>query len=376
MPPADDSEIRVLFLSARIQARGSSASTLRLLQRLPELGISVRTISPDAQLVESSRRQALGIQEYPYLDKFGVGNLVMRRVVRDVSGNPPQLLHIQSRRMLSVGNSLAKRLNCPYLVTVNEHLGTGEAFPIDPARCAGVIAVSRSVADSILSQTNLAPDRLHVISSGVETPDLTDSTIPLAAGKVPVVGSAGPLEAIKGFPFLLGAARQVLAAGKDIEFLVAGAGPEEASLRRLARELGIADRVTFVPYILDFAESLAAMDIFVLPSLQQGLGTVMLEAMGLARPVIASDVGGVHGVIRDNENGLTVPPSNSHALALKILELIDQPDRARALGQAARQLVERNYNIDQMVHQTAELYASVLRNAANAVSVSAGKSTV
>ena len=181
-----------------------------------------------------------------------------------------------------------------------------------------------------------------------------DLSPPLEPGHFPVVSTAGPLEAIKGIPYFLGAARQVLASRRDVEFLVAGAGPEEANLRRVARELDIADRVTFVPYVLGFSDSLAATDIFCLPSLQQGLGSIMLEAMALGRPVIATGVGGVSSVIRDGETGLIVPPQNSGELARRIIELLDQPARARAMGAQARKLVVEQYSVDTMVHRTAQ----------------------
>ncbi|HUF37494.1 MAG TPA: glycosyltransferase family 4 protein, partial [Anaerolineales bacterium] len=171
---------------------------------------------------------------------------------------------------------------------------------------------------------------------------------------------AGPLEAIKGLPFLLGAAAKVLRNRQDVEFLIAGSGPEEEGLRRLARELEISGHVTFVPNLLDFTESLAAMDIFCLPSLRQGLGTIMLEAMALGKPVIATGVGGVYSVVREGETGLVVPPQDSSRLAERILELLNDPVRARAIGESGRRLVQSEFNVETMVRRTAELYREIL----------------
>ena len=142
--------------------------------------------------------------------------------------------------------------------------------------------------------------------------------------------------------------------------LIAGAGPEEANLRRLARELGIAQKVTFVPNLSDLNESLAAMDIFCLPSLQQGLGTIMLEPMAMAKPVIATGVGGVYSVVEDGRTGLMVPPSNSQALAEKILDLLNHPDRAGTIGEAARARVVSDFSVEKMIRQTAGLYRELL----------------
>ncbi len=175
-----------------------------------------------------------------------------------------------------------------------------------------------------------------MIHAGVEIPSDADLTPVLSPGRVPVVGTAGPLEALKGLPFFLGAAQRVLAENPQVQFLIAGAGPEEQNLRRLARELKIVEAVTFVPKLYDFSTALEAIDIFCLPSLRQGLGTIMLEAMGRGIPVIASGVGGVFSVVSDNETGLVVPPSNSARLAERILELLSDPLRARTLGSNGR----------------------------------------
>jgi glycosyltransferase involved in cell wall biosynthesis len=119
--------------------------------------------------------------------------------------------------------------------------------------------------------------------------------------------------------------------------------------------------VTFVPNLYDFSTALEAMDIFCLPSLRQGLGTIMLDAMGRGIPVIATGVGGVFSVVSDNETGLVVPPSNSARLAERILELLNDPLKARALGTKGRELVREEFGIERMVEETADLYREVVQ---------------
>jgi glycosyltransferase involved in cell wall biosynthesis len=262
--------------------------------------------------------------------------------------------------MLRHGAWLARRLRRPFVLTVHDYMRPQEKLRIDWGWCRRIITVSESVRRDFTARTEVPPDRIVMIHSGINVSIAADARPPLAPGQVPVVGTAGPLEAVKGLPFFLGAARKVLDTGRDVEFLVAGAGPEEANLRRMSRDLGLADKVTFVPYVLDFTESLTAMDIFCLPSLQQGLGTIMLEAMALGRPVIASRVGGVYSVVHEQETGLLVPPSNSSRLADRILELLADPPRARAIGEAARQMVRREFGLEKMVAQTADLYRGLV----------------
>jgi glycosyltransferase involved in cell wall biosynthesis len=321
--------------------------------------------SPDARLIAPERRKQLAITEYPHLTLPIWGRLVLHSLLRDLSRQPPDLIHVQSRSMQSCGQWLANRLGIPIVLTVHDYLASGERLRFDTKSGKRIIAVSQSVRTELLQRTRVPEHLVTVIPGGVEAHDVNDLLAVLDPGHVPVVGMAGPLEAIKGHPFFLGAAQRVLSTHDQVEFLVAGAGPEEVGLRRLADELGIAEKVTFLPSVADFSASLTAMDIFCLPSLQQGIGTIMLEAMALARPVIATGVGGVYSVVNDNKTGLVVPPSDSGRLAERIVELLDDPVRARAIGEAGRQLVHNEFGLEAMVQQTAAVYREVLEAEAN-----------
>lgn len=356
--------MKVLLLAGRFEVRGSSVYTLRLARHLEAEGITARIVTPDARRIDAARRAALPIAEYPQMHLPVWGRVVRHLLLRDLRDEPPDLIHVQSRGMVSYGAWLARRLERPLVLTVHDYLAPRERLRFDRKWGRQIIAVSESVRTELLERTRLPADLVRVIHSGVDAPD--DLHVPpvLDPSHAPVVGTAGPLESLKGVPFFLGAAQKILAGRDSVQFLVAGAGPEEQNLRRLTRELRISERVTFVPNMLDFAHALQAMDIFCLPSLRQGLGTIMLDAMALARPVIATAVGGVYSVVRDGETGLIVPPSDSGRLAERVMELLDDPVRARALGESGRQLVRAEFNVERMVHQTADLYRDILGEAA------------
>uniref|UniRef100_A0A7C4QRN6 Glycosyltransferase family 1 protein n=1 Tax=Schlesneria paludicola TaxID=360056 RepID=A0A7C4QRN6_9PLAN len=355
---------QVLLLAGQFSVRGSSAYTLRLAEHLHDVGITPRLICPNARMVEPGLRRHLGIQEFPYLQTPVVGRVVLALLERRLATERPHLIHVQSRNAAWQGAWLARRLQCPYVMTVHDYMQPREMLHIDPLWCRRIIAVSDSVRADLLARTGFPAALVSVIHSGVDCEPTAEHCDVLPAGRVPVIGTAGPLEAVKGFPFFLGAAARVLETGRDVEFVIAGSGPEEDNLRRLARDLCIAEHVTFIPNLSDFAEALLAMDIFCLPSLQQGIGTIMLEAMALGRPVIGTRVGGVYRVIRDGDTGLLVPPSDSVRLAERMIELLDDPERARAIGAAAQAEVRQEFSVEQMVRQTAALYREVLSAAA------------
>jgi glycosyltransferase involved in cell wall biosynthesis len=353
-------EPSILLFAGRFTVRGSCSYSLRLAEHLPLKGMRSVVVCPDARRVEPDRRRELQIREFSHLQLPLWGCVVVRMMLRQLQIDPPDLIHIQSRHVAQQGMWLARELRRPFVLTVHDYLQPSERFVIDRRWCQRIIAVSESVKSDLLKRAGLPFDLISVIHSGVDTLDEIDETSVLKLNQVPVVGTAGPLEAVKGFPFFLGAAARVLATGRDVEFVIAGAGPEESNLRRLARELKIDSHVTFSPNLLEFGDALAATDIFCLPSLQQGIGTIMLEAMSKGRPVIASRVGGIDQVVRDGETGLLVPPSDSESLANRILELLDNPAKAREMGRAARLEVARDFSVDQMVSQTVAVYREIL----------------
>ena len=355
-------EPSILLFSGPFTVRGSCAYSLRLAERVPTNGFRSTVICPDARQIEPERRRELRISEYFHLQLPLWNSVVKRMMLQQLKIDPPDLIHIQARNAACTGMWLARQLKRPFIMTVHDYLQPNERFFVDRRWCRRIVAVSEAVKLDLQERTGLPSELITVIHSGVDTDEELNETSVLSINRVPVVGTAGPLEAVKGIPYFLGAAARVLATGRDVEFIIAGAGPEESNLRRLAHELGIDPHVTFVPNLQDFDDALAAMDIFCLPSLQQGIGTIMLQAMAIGRPVIATRVGGLYRVVRDGETGYLVPPSNSEALAKRIIDLLDHPADAREIGRAAREEVVKQFSVEQMVSQTAALYREIIAN--------------
>jgi glycosyltransferase involved in cell wall biosynthesis len=355
-----DEPLNVLLVAGPLQLRGCSACTLRLAEGLAAEGVEARILTPNADCVAPGRRRRLSISVHPRLALPVWGKVVRESVARELTHDPPDLIHIQSSSAYSVGAGLAWRLKRPFVLTAYDHESIERQSDFDWRFGRQIIAVSQSVRAELLSRARVRPDLVSVIHAGVDVGGPAVAPPILSPGRLPVIGMAGPLEPVKGHIFFLGAAQRVVARRPDTEFLIAGAGPEEQNLRRVARELGLARHVTFITSGHDFASALTAMDIFCLPSLRQGLGTIMLEAMALGRPVIASGVGGVYSVIRSPQVGLIVPPSDSARLADAMLDLLDDPVRARALGETGRQLVCEEFTASRMVAETAALYREIV----------------
>jgi glycosyltransferase involved in cell wall biosynthesis len=352
--------LKVLLVTGPFQVRGSSANTLRLAEGLAAHHIEATIVSPNADCVAPCRRERLALHVYPWLNFPVWGRVVRESIIGDLADSPPNLIHVQSWGMHRLAAWLARRLARPYVLGIHGYPPAQGRLYFNRQWGRRIIAVSQSAKSELVSRTSLPPEFVSVIHAGVDVPDAPSTPPIFAPDRLPVVGTAGPLEAAKGHVFFLGAAQRVAAVHPEAEFLIAGAGPEEDNLRRLARELGLNRNLTFASNLYDFSSALTAMDIFCLPSLRQGLGTIILEAMALGRPVIATGVGGIYGLVRNNETGLVVPPSDSVTLAERILELLNDPVRARAIGEAGRVLVREEFGVERMVAQTAALYREVL----------------
>ena len=177
----------------------------------------------------------------------------------------------------------------------------------------------------------------------------------------PIVGTVGRLVPVKGHSWLLKSVPRVLAEVPQACFAMIGAGPLAESLRQLAEELDISRRVMFLGARQDVPECLVALDLFVLPSLNEGMGLALVEAMAMGLPVVATRVGGIPDIVREGETGLLVPPGDEKALALAMLSLLWDPDRRRAYGEAAKRRVDERFDVASTVREVERLYETVWR---------------
>ncbi|MFQ5873747.1 MAG: glycosyltransferase family 4 protein, partial [Dehalococcoidia bacterium] len=164
----------------------------------------------------------------------------------------------------------------------------------------------------------------------------------------------------KGHRYFLEAATQVLRARSETCFLVVGEGPQRDELEKLTVALGIRHAVSFLGFRKDVATLMRASDLIVLPSLEEGLPIVLLEALALARPVVATAVGGVPEVVRHQKTGLLVPPKDRRRLAEAMLYLLSDPEEAQKLAERGKQFVSQQFNVETTAHKIAEVYREVL----------------
>jgi len=200
------------------------------------------------------------------------------------------------------------------------------------------LAVSRALADFLVHQCRLPASRVRVIPNGVDAARFApaaNAAPRFAPG--PTVGVLTRLDARKGLPYLIQAMAQIRSDLPNARLLIGGDGEDRPALEREARALGLTGRVEFVGAMSESAHFYRQLDLFVLPSLDEAFGLVLLEAMAAGLPVIGTRVGGVPEILEDGQQGLLVAPADSHALAKAIRTLWGDPDRRKRMAEAARQ---------------------------------------
>ena len=175
-----------------------------------------------------------------------------------------------------------------------------------------------------------------------------------------LIGAVGRLEPEKGFNILVRAVADLIRRGSDCSLVIVGEGSDRARLETLATELTIRDRVHLVGWQSDVRGYFEAMDLFALSSYREGLPNVLLEAMALQVPCVATRVNGIPRLIQDGRNGLLVPPGDTAALANALHALIENTDLRQLFRSAGRKTVEAHYSFPTRMLKLRRIYDSLL----------------
>jgi glycosyltransferase involved in cell wall biosynthesis len=229
-----------------------------------------------------------------------------------------------------------------------------------------VICVSEDLRERCLA-CGVAEERCVVIDNAIDIREFA-RRLGVAEAKrglgVPpgrlVVGAVGRLSAEKGFDVLIRAADRLLAAGFDLELWVAGEGDEQPRLETLIRDLGRQDRIHLRGYWPDTVVLYEAMDVFALSSLREGLPNVLLEAMALEVPVVATRIAGIPRLVRHEENGLLIETGSVQALADALARMLNDCQLRARLGRAGRVAVEAGFSFEGRMQKVKQLFDNLL----------------
>lgn len=232
-----------------------------------------------------------------------------------------------------------------------------------------IITVSPKQRDEILAYRIGNPEKVHAIGLGLDLQQFVDCDA--GRGKLrrelgvdaysPLIGIVVRLVPIKGLTYFLEAAKSVVYTSPKSQFVIAGDGEIRQELEKYAETLGIRSHIHFLGFRQDLPEIYADLDLVVLSSLNEGLPVALIEAMAAAKPVVATQVGGVGDLVQHEHSGMLVPAKNSRALADSMLNVLARSEQDRMImGQAGQASVYPKYHISTLLKNIEALYESLL----------------
>ncbi|HHU49537.1 MAG: glycosyltransferase family 4 protein [Caldicoprobacterales bacterium] len=219
-----------------------------------------------------------------------------------------------------------------------------------------IICVSEALKKNMVEEMGMDDKRLSVIYNSI--PDLPPGDRKATRQKHNIddtdilIGTAARLIPSKGIDILLKAASGILAVHPHVRLLIAGSGPEEKKLKELVQTMGIGARVVFTGRVSDMENYYSAFDIFVLPTLSEGLGITVLEAMSFGLPVVATKTGGIPEWVVHRKNGLLVQPGNVMELRTALQFMLDNPAKAVQYGCNAKADIKKGLTQHKMIEET------------------------
>lgn len=294
--------------------------------------------------------------------------LLLRRIVEFLRDRRVDILNVHNLAPLIYAGGAARLLRSGPRVIYTEHNQIHRANALARRRFRQyarlshtMITVSHDLERTLVDKVKV-PRPVETIHNGIDGSAYghpSDGSVRRELGidrRAFVFGTAVVLSEQKGIGYLLDAAKIVLAEEPTIEFVVAGDGPLRNDLEAKARREGLGSKVRFVGYRSDIPALIASYDVYVLPSLWEGLPLALLEALAQGLPVVASAVGGNPEVIEHGVNGLLVPPGDSRALAESLLRVHRDPELVRRARAANPQKFAARFSVDAMIRSYVRLF--------------------
>lgn len=385
-PAAAVRAARVACVIDTLEVGGAERSLLATARRLDreQFAPVVIPVYPGAALRDEF--ESAGIPVYPlelpgkYAFPQGVRRL--RRVLQEIQ---PDLIHSTLFRSNQLARVTAKSLRVPLINSLVNVPYEESRFIADPRlqrwknRClrlcdratASLVthyhAVSETVKESYCRHLGLSPERVSVIPRGRALQEAVPADVVrrlrtefgIGAAQLTLVG-VGRLTPQKGYRTLIEAMPGILNNAPGARLILVGEGPQRDELEALCREKQVAEQVTFAGQRDDVPQLLAMADLFVFPSLYEGLPGAVIEAMLAGLPIVATGIPQVRELIDDGKTGRLVAPSNPQQLAAAVADLLSSPARAGQLGLAARASAARRFDIDLVTRRMERLYHDVL----------------
>jgi glycosyltransferase involved in cell wall biosynthesis len=367
--------MRILLLSTSMGMGGADKQILTAAEQMRAEGHELLIISLTELGPMGLEARSLGIPTESLEMSRGVADpRALVRLIRLVRSWKPDVVHSHMVHANLMARVLRLFVRVPAVVSTIHNIHEGGAhlmlgYRLSNALVDQMTVVSEAAAERFVRERIVPRELLRVIPNGVDVdlyaniPPGTRESLRRALGvdRAFVWLAVGRFEVAKDYPTMLRAFARVREREPGAVLLLVGRGSLQAETEALARELGVEGSVRFLGVRNDVPEIMTTADGYVMSSQWEGMPMVLLEAAAAALPIVATQVGGNQEVVRHDESGFLVPPSDADALSRAMLRLMGLAElQRRAMGQRGRDHVERHYGLHRTVERWKEVYREVL----------------
>ncbi|MBF0619800.1 MAG: glycosyltransferase family 4 protein [Candidatus Omnitrophica bacterium] len=363
--------MRVLCCANHFNTGGITSYLMTLAKGLLKRGHRVVLVSSGGNVVPEAEALGVKVMLTPFKMKSELHPLLfldVPRLARIVREEKIDIIHAHTRASAMSAMIAGALTGVPYVTTCHGFFKPHVGRKILPLWGKAVIAISAPIAKHLATDMGVDKKQIFLVPNGIDperfvpADDITRANIrrEFGLGKEPSLGIIARLSDVKGHGWLLQAMPDILKTFPDTRLFILGEGPMEALLKKDVSRLGIEKSVVFRSTVQKTADVLPAFDVFVMPSLSEGLGLSVMEAQAMGIPVVATKVGGLIDAVKDGETGILVPAKDPEALAKAVVRLLADRALAKRMGEAGRIFMMNNFSADTMTEGTLGMYQKVL----------------
>ncbi|MFA6216863.1 MAG: glycosyltransferase family 4 protein [Candidatus Omnitrophota bacterium] len=363
--------MNILYLTTHLNPGGITSYLLTLSRAMKQKGHTVYIAASSGELLPRFQEAGITYIPVPINTKQEISLAVVRTffiLARKVKEYNIDIIHAQTRVAQVASCLLEIFCRTPYVSTCHGFFKKRLFRMMFPCWGRLCIAISQQVQDHLVNDFKLSGQSIRLVSNGIDLDRFIRSDEQtclktrkeLGLGNALVVGILARLSEVKGHRYLIEAMKLVSARIVNARLLIIGEGKIKKDLMDLCDSLAISDKIIFLPNVLETVRFLSIMDVFVMPSLHEGLGLSLMEAMALGLAVIGSDVGGIKSLIQHNSNGLLVKPADPAELSCAIIALLEDQKRREQLAFRGQSFIRENFSQSKMAAQTQRVYEECL----------------
>ncbi|HYW69561.1 MAG TPA: glycosyltransferase family 4 protein [Pyrinomonadaceae bacterium] len=357
--------MRILQICSAREIGGGEIHLVDLVNGLADRGHEVFVaLSPASPLIgRLSALPAENIIELPMRNALNIATAM--KLSRFVRSESIAIVHAHVARDYLLATLATDRSESGLVLTRHVLFPLHRIHRLTLRRTSRVIAVSRAVAESLLSQRIFAPDKIVTIPNGIDVERFASAVVDQVRNHRPRVGMVGHIAPIKGQEDFVRAAAIASHYRNDIEFVIAGEDKADSrenrrALEKLISELMMEESVRLLGWTDDIAPFLSTLDVYVSPARSEPFGLSIVEAMAAGVPVVATASEGACEIIDDNETGRLVPIGEGEIIAATILDLLEDQSERERLSQNARVAAGKRFSLERMVEETERIYFEAL----------------